>query len=259
MSTAIFRTQDGAFVPTEQARGPWDARALHGGAPAALMAGALELVPGGDKLIMSRLTYEFLRPVPLTALSLSTRVVRAGRRVQELEAELEDGEGAVCRVRALRLRPADVTSPLPQDVRALPGPDLGIPRVFSLDGSSEASFAATAMEMRWLDDPFVPGPARVWMRLRHPLIEGRAPTPLMRLLATADFGNGISAVLPFDDFLFINADLTVYLHRAPEGDWIGLDSRTQLSAGGAGLAESVLHDRHGPVGRSLQALIVQQR
>ena len=102
------------------------------------------------------------------------------------------------------------------------------------------------MEMRWLDDPHAPGPGRVWMRLRHPLLPGEPLTPLARLAATADFGNGVGAALPFDRFLFINADLNIHLHRPAVGEWIGLDARTLLQAGGAGMAESVLHDTAGP-------------
>jgi hypothetical protein len=97
------------------------------------------------------------------------------------------------------------------------------------------------------------------MRLRHPLLPGRELTPLARLAATADFGNGVSAALPFDRFVFINADLTVHLHRAPRGEWIGLDARTLLSDGGMATAEGVLHDEHGPLGRAFQTLVVQAR
>ena len=115
------------------------------------------------------------------------------------------------------------------------------------------------MEMRWLDDPRALGPARVWMRLRHPLVDQEPATALARLAATADFGNGISASLPFERFLFINADLSIHLHREPRGEWIGLDARTLLHAGGTGLAESVLHDLDGPVGRAFQTLVVGAR
>jgi hypothetical protein len=113
--------------------------------------------------------------------------------------------------------------------------------------------------MRWLDDPDAPGPARVWMRLRHPLVRAHETSPLARLAAVADFGNGVSAVLPFERYLFINADLTIHLARPPRGEWIGLDARTLLLPGGSGLAESVLHDVHGPVGRAFQTLVVAPR
>jgi len=97
------------------------------------------------------------------------------------------------------------------------------------------------------------------MRMRHPLLPGEELSPLARLAATADFGNGISAMLPFDRFLFINADLTIHLQRPPHGEWIGADARTLLQPGGSGLAESVLHDVNGPVGRAFQTLVVQAR
>jgi hypothetical protein len=141
----------------------------------------------------------------------------------------------------------------------MPGPDEAEPFVFALDPVARPSFAASAMEMRFLDDPSALAPTRVWMRLRHPLLPGQEPSPLARLAATADFGNGVNAVLPFDDYLFINADLHVHLHREPRGEWIGLDSRTLLHAGGAGLSDSVLHDLDGPVGRGFQSLVVAAR
>jgi acyl-CoA thioesterase len=143
---------------------------------------------------------------------------------------------------------------------AMQPPSSGKPIRFALDQSSdEASFAASAMEMRWLSDPRELGPGRVWMRLRHPLLPGEPLTPLARLAATADFCNGVSAALPFEQFVFINADLTIHLQRLPQGEWIGLDARTQLSGGGPALAEGVLHDEHGPLGRAFQTLVVQAR
>jgi hypothetical protein len=255
--------------PTEQARGPWDPRALHGGAPAALITAAFERMQPGAELRIARLGFEFLRPIPLAPLQLSTRITRPGRRVQELAAELitadsDDGAGGelVCRASALRVQAIPDDVPEPEDAmdeQALPAPETGKLVRFSLNGSSESGFAATAMEMRWLDDPWALGPSRVWMRLRHPLLPDQPLTSLARLAGTADFGNGVGAALPFERFLFINADLTIHLQRQPQGEWIGLHARTLLPSGGSGLAESVLHDVHGPVGRAFQTLVVQPR
>jgi len=268
--------------PTEHARGPWDPRALHGGAPAALMTAAFERTEPGSQLRIARLGFELLRPIPLGPLRLSTRIVRPGRRVQELAGELSadlgDGEQVVCRASALRVQevssdaaaaaehPAAAPgAPAAADTRAevaqdeLPPPEQGKPVRFALDDADGDSFAASAMEMRWLTDPRALGRGRVWMRLRHPLLAGQELTPLARLAATADFGNGVSATLPFQRFLFINADLTIHLQRPPRGEWIGLDARTLLHGGGTGLAESVLHDVHGPVGRAFQTLVVEPR
>jgi acyl-coenzyme A thioesterase PaaI-like protein len=276
---------EGRFEPTEHARGPWDPRAQHGGAPAALMAAALERVQPGEELPIARLSFEFLRPIPLAPLELSTRITRPGRRVQALEADLlaggPDGDELVCRAHALRILP--VPEALPDLARAqvqegaepaLPGPQDGHPVHFALDDLDRKSFAATATEMRFLrgrplkgglpevgvSSRHAPtGAATVWMRMRHPLLPGETLSPLARVVAAADFGNGVAAMLPFEEYLFINADLSITLNRRPEGEWIALDSRTLLHPGGIGWAESVLHDERGPVGLATQALVVQPR
>jgi hypothetical protein len=269
IAPSIFLADGERFVPTEQARGPWDPRALHGGAPAALIATAFERHEPGPGVPVARMGVELLRPIPFAPLTVEVRTVRPGRRVQELAAELhaetaERGRELICRASALRVQEIGADLPEPPDgslaTEKMPGPDEGSPVRFALNPDvDEASFAASAMEMRWLDDPKRLGPARVWMRLRHPLVDEEPASALARLAATADFGNGISASLPFERFLFINADLHVHLHRPPRGEWIGIDARTLLHRGGTGLAESVLHDLEGPVGRAFQALVVASR
>ncbi|MFI4989626.1 MAG: thioesterase family protein [Solirubrobacterales bacterium] len=273
MSESIFVADGERYLPTEQARGPWDPRALHGGAPAALITSAFERVEPGAKLSIGRLSFEYLRPVPLAPLTLSTQIVRPGRRVQELAAELHAGDQLVARAGALRVQavPGEAQEAAttaqqasPPELVAEPGAAMaprssGEHRRFALNDSTDASFAGTAMEMLWLNDPWLAGPGRVWQRLRHPLLPGQSATPLARLAATADFCNGVSATLPFDRFLFINADLSIHLQRLPHGEWIGLDARTRLHEGGAALAEGVLYDEHGLLGRAFQTLVVQER
>jgi acyl-coenzyme A thioesterase PaaI-like protein len=277
---SIFVADGASVVATVHARGPWDPGALHGGAPAALIVSAFERIQPGAELSIARLSVQFLRPIPTTPLVLSTTIVRPGRRVQELTAELREageppGEAGgqqgevVCRASALRVLAVPAELPdaaLTPELNEAAGrghpmgtPEQATPLLFALDDSSEPSFASSAMEMRALGDPRTLGPGRVWMRLRHPLLPDQPLTPLARLAATADFGNGISASLPFDRYLFINADLTIQLQRHPRGEWIGLDARTVLHEGGTGLAESVLYDVHGPVGRAFQTLVVQAR
>lgn len=271
MAESIFRRKGEQLLPTAHASGPWDPSALHGGAPAALLASAFERLEPGAELRIARLGFEFLRPVPAAPLSLSLRVLRPGRRVQELAAELTgapDGGGereAIVRASALRVQavpPGTPASP-PGGVRGMPALEDCQPIRFALDDdTSVESFATTGMEMRAHGpdgDPRRLGPGRVWMRLAQPLLPGEEPTALARLAATADFGNGLSAALPFERYLFINADLTVHLWRPPRGEWIGLDAQTVLEPVGMGLAESVLHDLEGPVGRAFQTLVVQPR
>ena len=263
---AVFVRNGDDYVASELGLGPWYPGALHGGAPAALIARAFERLEPGAELGLARLGFEFLRPVPLAPLSLTTRILRKGRRVQELAAELtaDLGTGAeelVCRASALRLQP--VPEGLPSSGKAppaaMPGPEHGQATEFALNRAAGTSLATSGMEMSWLNDPWGQGPSKVWMRLRHPLLPDEPPTPLVRAVATADFGNGVSAELPFEEYLFINADLTIHLWRSPRGEWIGLDAQTLLQGGGIGTAESVLHDEGGAFGRAFQTLVVQRR
>jgi hypothetical protein len=266
--SVVFLADGEHFIPSEYARGPWDPQALHGGAPAALIARAFARHEPLEGAVLARIGIELLVPIPFAALRIDVHTVRGGRRVQELAAELHadgaDGPRLIARASALRVRAVPEGLPAPAASLdagpPLPPPEQGRPLRFALnDAEGQTSFAASAMEMRWLDDPSTLGPGRVWQRLRVPLLAGEQTTPLSRLAASADFGNGISASLPFESFLFINADLSIHLHRLPVGEWIGLDARTLLAPGGAGMSESVLHDRNGPVGRAFQALVVAAR
>ena len=255
---AVYERDGDAFVPTELARGPWDPTAQHGGAPAALIARAIEAEAGG--LGVARLTYEFLRPVPLEPLSLSTRLVRPGRRVQLVEATLEAGGRPVCRALGLALARTPGSAPAVSAPAGepLPPPD-GVGPSPSPPGK-KPMFGGDAIELRFVRGSIAePGPAAAWLRFAVPLLDGETPSPVQRVAAAADFGNGVSAALDWHQYVFINADLTIHIARPPRGEWVGLDSHTQVEADGVGLAESVLHDAGGPIGHAAQSLLVGPR
>lgn len=261
MSEAVFLPGDaGRFVATGLARGPWDPTAQHGGAPAALLAHAFEELAQDDGLAIARLTYEFVRPVPLGELSVNAEIVRPGRRVQLLEGSIATPDDVeVVRARALRVRRAEG---VPDEAFGVdqppPGPDNG--RDNDYPEAEMELFVHDAMEIRFISGRFMElGPASAWFRLRVPVIDGTPPTPLQRIAVAADFGNGISTVLPWEGYMFINPDLTVYVERDPVGEWICLESVTRIANGGIGLSESVIYDERGRVGRAIQALVVGPR
>src|SRR2546422_4672830 len=96
-----------------------------------------------------------------------------------------------------------------------------------------------------------------WMRQRVPLVAGTPTSPLERVLVAADSGSGVSAAIEHKGFTAINADLTVSVHRPLEGEWVGLDCLSIYEPHGVGLADTRLHDMHGPIGRALQSLLVR--
>ncbi len=261
MAEAFYERAAEQFVATELTRGPWDPEAQHAGPPSALICREIEALEDAAEFQLGRLTFEILRPVPIGPLSVAARVVRPGRRVQLVEASLY-GEGGreLIKARGWRIRTAALH--LPATTLALrppeAGPEVGVETDFFPTGQQLGYH--TAMEWRSISGAFLePGPARVWMRQRQPLVDGEETSPLQRTLVIADVGNGISAVLDWRRYLFINVDLTVHLERMPVGEWIYVDAVTRPTANGIGSAESELSDRQGRIGRAVQTLLFAER
>jgi hypothetical protein len=260
MPEAFYERRGEDFVASELTRGPWDPAAQHAGPPAALLGRAIEAADGAEGFQVGRVTFEILRQVPIGPVSVEARVSRPGRSVQMVEATLSGAEGELMLARAWRIRTTELD--LPPETTAIPepppGPEQGDGGDFFPTGQDLGYH--TAMEWRSIDGGFIePGPATVWMRMRRPLVAGEEPTPLQRTLVAADVGNGISAVLDWRRFVFINVDLSVHLERMPEGEWVCVDAVTLPRSNGVGTAESVLSDRRGRIGRAVQTLLVAER
>jgi len=262
MADAIFLREHDRFVPTELARGPWSPDAQHGGAPAALLAHLVEHGDGDGDMFVSRMTVELLRPVPIAPLTSRTRLIRPGRKVQLVEAALFHGENEVARCTALRIRRSEMR--LPADLPRVPPPPAPAGGLASMPPWAASveyrAFHSAGVEHRFVAGSFDrPGAATDWIRLRVPLIAGEATSPLSRVAAAADFGNGVSWVLNrTDGYSFINPDLTVYVYRLPVSEWVCLDAATCVGPHGVGLAESQLFDEQGPIGRSVQSLLIEK-
>lgn len=253
---AIFIRKGNGFEPTELARGPWDPNAQHGGAPAALIAGELERAGGGWPF--ARIALHLLKPVPLKAVTVTTEVVRDGRRARRIRADLHaDGEHLAFGY-ALQLRGGDVPVPeVPLCGRIDQGPDAGDPMPAL---TPYTMFGGDGTEVRFVKGAFhEPGPATAWFRMKVPIVDGQPVSALQRAMAAADFGNGISAAVRWDQFTFVNPELTVYLLREPDGEWIANDAVTAIDPGGIGLSDATLHDERGPFARAVQSLYVSAR
>lgn len=257
--TALYEPRGAAFHPTELTRGPWSPGHQHAGPPAALLARAVERaggIPGGQT---TRLAYDILRPVPLAPVEVETRVLRPGARVEQIEATLTSDGRPLMRLSAWRMRYDDSATVATPDAPP-PPPDAAHASGFDAwPGDDEVAYR-DALEWRWLSGSFSdPGPAAVWTRLKYPLVAGEEVTPLERLLVMADAASGVSAMLDWHQWLFINVDLTIHLERPPRGEWMAMDARTRIGDAGAGVCTSVLSDGLGRVGVSAQSLLVEQQ
>jgi hypothetical protein len=254
---ALFEIDGDTAVPGELTRGPWDPGAMHGGPPAALLARAVEQCDPGPAGFLSRLTVELLRPIPLRPLTVSARTLRPGKMVQWIEAILHDGDIEVARAVGLRLRTVEdsLVSVPPPD--AFPGPDLGTHLDLDPNMLRGVGFW-NANEIRMVSGTFGgAGPGGAWIELTVPLVAGEETTAPQRVLAAADFASGIGNPLDMTVAGAINADLTVAMHRPLTGSWVGVDARAWAQAQGTGMAEAVIHDTDGPVGRSVQSLLIR--
>ena len=254
---SFFRPLGGdRWLATAHTTGPWDARFQHGGPPSALLARAVETTVPRPELMVARMTVEILGPIPVGELQLTSRVVRPGRSVELVEATLSAGGRDVARANAWRVLRADGVAVAS---RATPAPPLPAATV-EVDRQGWVDGYLSAMEWRFTSGGLTePGPAVVWARLRVPLVPDEVPSPLQRVMALADSGNGASSELDLTSWHFINPELTVHLHREAVGEWICLDAQTTITGGGVGLATSALSDTTGPLGVGAQALLVAPR
>lgn len=238
--------------------GPWDRTQQHGGPPIALLGRALERLGGPAGSRIARIAFDFYGPVAVGLVSIETAVLRPGRKLQISEATMRAAGRVVLRATAAHVLAEAGRSPAvnePFDVPALPASETRL--VFP---GIERFEYADAIEWRVVSgDLGRPGPAVVWTRCRMPLVRDSALTGLERVLTVADAANGISAELPIKTWMFVPIDLMVTLLRLPEGEWLGMSSRSMIAADGIGATETVLFDEEGPLGRALQTLYVAPR
>jgi hypothetical protein len=256
---ALYVPDGDRYVATEYTRGPWSREHQHAGPPSALMAREIERVAGIEGGQLTRMAVDILRPVPIAPLIVSARHLRPGRRVEQLEAVLATEDGTeLMRATAWRMRVEQVGVPETDDPPP-DGPD-GLPvgerpRFFVDEIAYHAS-----LEWRFVHGTFDgPGPAACWTRMRVALVEGETPSPLEHLLVMADAASGISAVLDWQRFAFMNVDFTVHLERPPQGEWLAMDAVTRPRSSGAGVCTSVLYDTRGRLGVTAQSLLVGPR
>ena len=255
MTDAFFVPDGDAWVATSHTRGPWSRTHQHGGPPAALIGHVVEAA--APEFSVTRLTVDFLRPVPIDRLRVRLDPLREGAKVQRWIGLLLHAETVVAHAVITLIRREAVTVKALADPPALPPPEASRPFQFSF--FREADGYHTAMETRLARGEWGSGRVAAWMRQRVPLLPDAPPSPLERVLIAADSGSGVSAAIDHRLQSAINADLTVALSRPLEGEWVGLDSISTYEPSGIGLADTRICDPRGTVGRVLQGLVLEER
>ncbi len=262
MESAFVALENGAFRASALTRGPWHPDHQHAGPPIALVAREIERAAAALEMThVARLTANLFRPIPIADLTVEARADYAGRNVAHFSASLTAGGKELARFTALAQREAELRVPA-----RLPGHPLpSAPR--SVEASALRKFPFNPelagyqdlVETRVAEGEFFKGPSAVWFRMRYPLVAGEPPSPLQRVAVAADSGNGISAVLDWGRYTFLNSDLTINLLRQPQGEWVCIDARTLVGPSGGGVAEARIFDSAGLAGRSTQSLLIRPR
>jgi acyl-CoA thioesterase len=264
MTDSIFTRDGAAWVPTSAARGPWG-DTLHGGAPAALIAHAVEAGAEG-RFPLARLTLDLFRPVPSAPLEIEVRPLRTGRRLLVQEAVLSANGKEL--VRATAVHAEDVALPASVTPPPCPLPDPEGIEEHSLAGSIRAArgehFAGEdglhfRLRVRRIDGLGGTGLGVAWLHLPLDLAPGVPLTPTTHLAACSDFANGLGQwrlTVDGGTVGFINADISLHVLRVPDGNRIGMSARNDAHAGGRGLVSAECWQPDGLVARVTQSALV---
>ncbi len=253
MTTEPFFVADGPrrFTPNDVCRGPWDRESLHGRVVSALLAHEVESTWGDPAFHCARLTVDLYRMPPFAPVEVASRLVRGGNRIRVVDAEFTSGGVSIGRATAVLLRRAEN----PEGTVWSP-PDWAVPA----PGSLPPPTTENAMwETRHIDHGFgTIHQKRAWLRETRQLVEGVELTPLVRAAFAADFTN------PFANsgdvgLKFVNADITLYLQRLPEGEWLGFEVTAHHANDGIAVGECAMYDERGAIGRSLVCAVANRR
>ncbi|WP_209015989.1 thioesterase family protein [Roseibium sp. RKSG952] len=254
---AYFHTStDGAFVGNDPVRGPWSADHCHAGPVTGLIARAAETEVGPEKML-TRLTVDLLRPLPLAGLRVAAETTRHTRTLATTRVTVHDLDDTLCAT-------ATTMHLVRKELGKVPNASIN-----SLDLNNVVDGPFPIRQMRHDLPGFAhftevaypaggnqgPGPKAIWMRTPA-LLEGETPSPIQALCPLADCGNGISWNAPPTEMGFMNTDLTVHIHREPVSEWLASDSVSHWHSSGIGMSQSVLYDTEGPVGTALQTLVL---
>lgn len=247
---------DGRFDATIHTQGAWNPNEQHMAPVSGILTHCLQQFQPRPELRMARLSFDILGLIPSGTFTISTSMLRAGRTIELVQAELiADGRTAV-RATAWRLLRTDTADIAAIEDKRMQGPDVsGNPA--PLEDRWDGGFIR-AIEV-WTVGGHSEGRGRAWIRTTHPLVN-QPFSDLARLIGLVDTSNGIAVRVHSDPggFAFPNVDLQIHMYREPTGEWLGLENSVSFGTDGIGLTSTVLHDDVGPFGRAEQILTLRR-
>lgn len=237
------------------AQGAWNPHEQHMAPATGILCTELEKFQIRKGMRIGKISLDIFGLIALGEFRVSTRVIRAGKTIELIEAEMQ-AAGKTCIVaRAWRMQT--------QDTRSIAGnEDDHIARPEQCEiweemkkwpgGFIQSTTTRANAEHR-------AGKGIVWVTTELDMVEGQATSDFVRLMGMVDTANGVvSRIDPAQGWAYPNLDLQIHLMRYPQGQWLGIEAIQQFGEDGIGLTSAVLHDVHGPIGRSEQILTLRK-
>ncbi|MEU0850995.1 thioesterase family protein [Streptomyces flaveolus] len=244
------------YKPTCHAGGAWDPDEQHFSPLGGLVVHAVErhlAARPGPGLLLSRISFDILGRLALDECEIRVETLRPGRTIELVEAVVRIAGRPVVRARAWLLGEGDTTAVAGGGAAPLAPPQTL--ESWPISSLWPGGYIAS-LDVRPLAPP-QPGRTTAWISTGLDLVAGQTVSPLASYVALVDTANGIAVRESPTAWMFPNVDLTLHLHRRPEGRWTGLDTSVVFGPTGQGITSTVLHDLTGPVGHAQQILTVR--
>ena len=246
--TAYFQSQI-------HAQGAWNPHEQHMAPATGLLCAELERFQARDGLRIGKVSLDIFGLITFGEFSINTRIIRAGKTIELIEAEMQAGAKTSIVARAWRMQTQDThqiagledqsiglaeQNPVWEDMKKWPGG-------FIQSTTTRANLAHRT------------GKGIVWMTTVLDMIESQETNDFVRIMGMVDTANGVVARIdPTQGWAYPNLDLQIHLLRLPTGKWLGLEAVQQFGEDGIGITSAILHDEKGPFGRSEQILTLRK-
>ncbi len=250
----FFNFDGTTYQATQACRGPWDPKSLHGAVIVALLAFEIEKQYVTEDYLPARLTVDMHRLPDFSPIKVKTNLIRDGYRIKVVDAEFFSNDISMARATCQLLRktenspskvwsPPDWTVPLPDDIPIPDGVAMhrgGLRRHVPIPNTAGS------------------GQKRLWMSEQRDLVDDIALTPWLHAAVLADYAN------PFANsgdagLGYINSDVTLYIHRLPVGEWLGMEVVNHQATDGVAIAECCVYDLKGAIGTSSVTGLAQKK
>jgi hypothetical protein len=236
------------MTPLPDAAGNWSRGRMRGMAISGVLARAAERASPDSSMRPVRWTLDLCRVASMDPCQVDVTILRKGKRLTLIEADLIQRGAVVATGRALFLKPDPdaVTSSVWAPAHHFEPPPASLtpatkePRLHYIEG------------VGWSSEPPPHQSAsrkRMWI-VGFRVVQGEVPSAFQFAASAADLAS-VVANWGAGGMEFINADVTLALSRLPEGREIGLAAMDRVETDGICASTVAMFDRAGPLGSAV--------